>query len=114
MYEARAKEWEKLNDCTQATINRDLIVQDLIKLYGQHNICSTTLDVKFLNEPAEDADGLTRELFSQGWKSILLFSLKVPISTCLMYTPTAPKSCSRSWGGLRVMHSCSLATFPLE
>lgn len=71
LYEAREKEWDGLHNCTQATVNRDLIGDDLIKLYRQQDTCFTTLDVKFLNEPAEDADGLTRELFSQGWKTIL-------------------------------------------
>ena len=71
LYEAREKEWDGLHNCTQATVNRDLIDDDLIKLYRQQDTCFRTLDVKFLNEPAEDADGLTRELFSQGWKTIL-------------------------------------------
>lgn len=47
-------------------------MEDILKLYRQDDaIIRTTLEVTFINEPAEDADGLTRELFSQGWKSIL-------------------------------------------
>lgn len=72
LYEARTEEWNGLEGCTQAIVNRDVIAEDILKLYGQDDdITSTTLQVSFLNEPAEDADGLTRELFSQGWKSIL-------------------------------------------
>jgi len=73
LYETKAREWEGLTDCTQATVNRDVIVDDLGRLYGQRDICCTTLLMKFLNEPAEDADGLTRELFSHGWNNILPF-----------------------------------------
>ena len=72
--EARAKEWEKLSDntVTKTSINRDTIVEDMLQLYRENEgLTNTTLEVTFINEPAEDADGLTRELFSQGWKNIL-------------------------------------------
>ena len=65
--EARAKEWEKLSDntVTKTSINRDTIVEDMLQLYRQNEgLTNTTLEVSFMNEPAEDADGLTRELFS--------------------------------------------------
>lgn len=72
--EARAKEWEKFseNTVTKTSINRDTIVEDILQLYRLNEaLINTTLEVTFMNEPAEDADGLTRELFSQGWKNIL-------------------------------------------
>ncbi|KAJ7331289.1 hypothetical protein OS493_020079 [Desmophyllum pertusum] len=58
LYDTRTKEWEGLKGCIQASVNRDNR-QD-----NQDNQDST-------GKSAEDADGLTRELFSQGWKSIL-------------------------------------------
>ena len=71
LYEARTKEWNELDGCTQAIVNRDVIAEDILRLYGQDDdITSTTLQVSFLNEPAEDADGLMGELFSQGWNRL--------------------------------------------
>ena len=111
--EAREKEWDGLHNCTQANVNRHLIGDDLIKLYRQQDTCFTTLDVKFHNEPAEDADGLTRELFSQGWKPSSLNSLRVPHSTCLALIRTVLKGCSRFWAALQAIDLYSLATFQL-
>ena len=36
-----------------------------------NHLVNTILELEFTNRPAEDADGLTCELFSQGWKNIL-------------------------------------------
>ena len=53
-------------------MNRDTIVEDILQLYRMNKtLTSSLLEVTFLNEPAEDADGLTCELFWQGWKNIL-------------------------------------------
>lgn len=47
-------------------------MEDILELCQQDDaITSATMEVIFLNEPAQHADGLTRELFSQGWKRIL-------------------------------------------
>jgi len=55
-----------------ASVNRETIVKDILQLYRMNKtLTSSQLEVTFLNEPAEDVDGLTRELFSQGWKNIL-------------------------------------------
>ena len=55
-----------------ASVNSDTIVEDILRLYRMNKtLTSSPLEVTFLNEPAEDADGLTRDLFLQGWKNIL-------------------------------------------
>ena len=72
--EARAKEWESLSNSTitHASVNRDTILEDILQLYRMNEtLTSTPLEVTFLNDPAEDADGLTHKLSSQGWKNIL-------------------------------------------
>ena len=90
-------------------------MEDILKLYGQDDdITSTTVQVTFLNEPAEDADGLTRELFPQGWKSILPYSLRESISMYPVWIPTAPKNCLRTLAALLAMVLCSLPIFLLD
>lgn len=55
------------NTVTKTSINRDTIVEHMLQLYRENEgLTNTTLEVTFMNEPAEDVDGLTRKLFSQG------------------------------------------------
>lgn len=73
MNEARAKEWVSLseNTVTHAAVNRDTIVGDILKLYRVNDTLTTApLEVTFLNEPAEDAHSLTREMISEALKHI--------------------------------------------
>ncbi|KAJ7357735.1 hypothetical protein OS493_023207 [Desmophyllum pertusum] len=50
-HNARTKEWEGLEGCTQASVNPDIIVEDILKLYRQDDaIIRTTLEVTFVNE----------------------------------------------------------------
>lgn len=47
-------------------------MEETLKLYRDEATISTSkLEVEFKNEPAEDLDGLTRELFSQVWNHLL-------------------------------------------
>ncbi|KAJ7357732.1 hypothetical protein OS493_023202 [Desmophyllum pertusum] len=48
-HNARTKEWEGLEGCTQASVNPDIIVEDILKLYRQDDaIIRTTLEVTFM------------------------------------------------------------------
>ena len=72
LYEAKASAYEQLTDWKTALVNCDLIVRDVLQLYRQkETIATCKLEVEFLGEPAEDLDGLTRELFSLMWKNVL-------------------------------------------
>lgn len=72
LYEAKTNAYEELTDCMRVLVYRDFIVEDTLKLYREKKIItSCKLEEEFRNEPAEDLDGLTRELFSQMWKNVL-------------------------------------------
>ena len=83
--EARAKEWESLseNTITHAFVNRETIVEDILQLYRvNETIASAPLEVKFLNEPAKDADGLGLGTRLEERSSFILSRYKFPCTPC--------------------------------
>ena len=99
LYEAKASAYEQLTDRITALVNRDLIVQDVLQLYRQEETTVTCkLEVEFLGEPAEDLDGLTRELFSLMWKMFFPDTLKGRRFTSHASIQIAQKISSKFWG----------------
>ena len=62
---------EGLNDTQQIWIRRENIVHDAIEVYKNPSILECKVFVKFMDEIAEDLDGVTREFFSSFWAQFL-------------------------------------------
>ena len=98
LYEAKASAYEQLTDRKTALVNCDLIVQDVLQLYGQkETIAMCKLEVEFLGKPAEDLDGLTREFFPLCGKMFFPDTLKGQLFTSHASIKIAQKISSKFW-----------------
>ncbi|XP_068737663.1 uncharacterized protein [Montipora capricornis] len=60
-----------LGETKQVTIDRENIVENMLRLYSKGDVTECLLNVNFYNESAVDFDGVKREAFTLFWEKVL-------------------------------------------